>query len=103
MLYTLCHIMNEISRDAYTQVPTGSQTWADVRVSLGRHVVYYDQTRKEHLTKRCESLFQFISVNVSRVISVKAAEGVLPVCHILPQGSKLLKVYGATVVSVKHS
>ena len=47
--------------------------------------------------------FEFIFVNGSRVVSVIALEGGLPVIHVFPESTKLLEVDGPRSVSVKHT
>lgn len=62
-----------------------------------------DDAIGESVAKGDKGLSQLLLVNVARVVSVKGAEAILPVSHVLPQSAKLLKVDWATVFSVEHS
>ena len=57
----------------------------------------------ETVTERGQRCFEFLSVDVSRVVPVEAAEAALPVRHVFPEGAEILERYGASILTVKHT
>jgi len=62
-----------------------------------------DKLRREVVPELAESISQFLTFDGTRVIRVEMAKDILPVCDVLPESSKLVKVDRATVVYVKNS
>ena len=58
--------------------------------------------RKKLRYEKAYTCLEFLFVNGARVVFVVVPERGLPVVHVLPQSSKLLKVDGAGAIPVEH-
>jgi len=55
------------------------------------------------VTESGQRQLELISVDVTRIVSVEAAEAVLPVRHVLPQGPEVLETDGSLVLAIEHT
>lgn len=58
---------------------------------------------REAIAKCRQRRLQLVFVDVSRVVRVERTETVLPVSHVLPEGSKILKIHDATTRAIEHA
>lgn len=60
------------------------------------------KTVRQPISKRRQRRFELILVDVSRVVRIERPEAVLPIRYVLPEGSKVLEAYLATIAAIKH-
>lgn len=58
---------------------------------------------RETIAESGESLFQFIEINVARIIAIERAKTIEPVGDVTPEIAKLLKIDGPRMVTIKHA
>lgn len=62
-----------------------------------------DQVIGKSVSERCESGFQFVAIDVSRIVGIEGTKAILPVGDILPQSPEILEADGSAVFLVKHT